>query len=47
MATNTCPCGITIESRTHMVGECETYKEERDALEEGEEIRRMRHGRVW
>ena len=34
VATNMCPCGTTIESRTHMVGECEIYKEERDALEE-------------
>ena len=24
----------TIESRTHIVGECEIYKENRDALEE-------------
>ena len=30
--THMCPCG-TIESRTHIVGECEIYKEERDALE--------------
>ena len=29
-----CPCGITIESRTHIVGESEIYKEERDALDE-------------
>ena len=29
-----CPCGTTIESRTHIVGECEIYEEERDALEE-------------
>ena len=28
-----CPCGTTIESRTHKVGECEIYNEERDALE--------------
>ena len=28
-----CPCGITIESRTHVVGESEIYKEERDVLE--------------
>ena len=28
------PCGTTIESRTHIVGECHTYKEERGALEE-------------
>ena len=28
-----CPCvAKTKESRTHVVGECETYKEERDAL---------------
>ena len=29
-----CPCDTTKESRTHIVGECEIYKEERDALEE-------------
>ena len=29
-----CPCGMTIERRTHIVGWCELYKEERDALEE-------------
>ena len=29
-----CPCGTTLESRTHIVGECELYKKERDALEE-------------
>ena len=34
MATHRCPCGTTIEARTHIVGECEIYKEERDALEE-------------
>ena len=34
MATHMCPCGTTTESRTHIVGECEVYKEERDALEE-------------
>ena len=34
MATNMCPCGATIESWTHMVGECEMFKEKRDALEE-------------
>ena len=28
-----CPCG-TIESRIHIVGECEIYKEERDMLQE-------------
>ena len=28
-----CPCGKAVESRTHIVGECETYKEERDGLE--------------
>ena len=33
MATNMCPCGTTIESRTHIV-ECKIYKEERDALVE-------------
>ena len=35
MATNVCPCGTTIESRIHIVGECEIHMEERDALEEG------------
>ena len=34
MATCMCPCGTIIESRTHIVGECEIYKEERDALGE-------------
>ena len=34
MATNICPCGTTIETRTHIVEECEICKEERDALEE-------------
>ena len=29
-----CPCGKATESRTHIVGECEVYKEERDVLEE-------------
>ena len=29
-----CTCGPTIESRTHIVGKCEIYKEERDVLEE-------------
>ena len=33
VATYMCPCGTTIESRTHIVGECEIYKEKRDALE--------------
>ena len=28
-----CPCGKSVESRTHIVGECEIYKEERDVLE--------------
>ena len=35
MATNMCPCGTTIMSRTHIVRECEIYKEERGELEEG------------
>ena len=29
-----CARVTTIESRTHIVGECDIYKEERDALEE-------------
>ena len=39
VATHMCPCGTTIESRTHTVGECEICKEERDALEE--EMRKL------
>ena len=39
MATNICPRGTTTESRTRIVGECEIYKEERDALEE--EVRKL------
>ena len=27
------PCGKAVESITHLVGECQPYKEERDALE--------------
>ena len=33
-----CPCGKAVESRTHIVGECEIYKEERDVLEEMRKI---------
>ena len=29
-----CPCGKAIESKTHIVGECEMHEEERDVLEE-------------
>ena len=29
-----CPCGKAKESRTHSVGECEMYTEERDVLED-------------
>ena len=29
-----CPCGKAIESRPHIVGGCEIYREERDVLEE-------------
>ena len=28
------PCGKAIEGRTHIVGECEMCKEERDVIEE-------------
>ena len=34
----TCPCGKAIESTTHIVGEYEMYKEERDVSEEMREI---------
>ena len=39
VVTNMCPCSTTLESGTHIVGECEIYKEERDALEE--EMRKL------
>ena len=29
-----CPCGKAVESKTHIVGECEIYKEDLDVLEE-------------
>ena len=41
-----CSCGIVIESRIHVVGESERYKEERDALRGDEETRQTRHGDV-
>ena len=28
-----CPCGKAVESRNHIVGECEIYNEERDVLD--------------
>ena len=34
VTTDMCPRGTTVESRIRVVGECEKYKEERDALEE-------------
>ena len=40
MDAHMCPFGTTVESRTHVVGECEIYKEERDAFGD-EAIRRM------
>ena len=33
-----CSCGKALESRTHLVGECEMYKEERNLLEEMRKI---------
>ena len=27
------PCGKSVESRTHILGECEIHKEEQDVLE--------------
>ena len=36
-----CPCGTTIESRTHTIGECEIHKEGRCVNRGDEEIRRM------
>ena len=34
VATNMCPCGTTIESRTYIAEEWEIYKEKWDVLEE-------------
>ena len=39
MARNMCPCGTAIERGTHIIGECEIYKEERDAL--GKEMKKL------
>ena len=33
-----CPCGKAIESRTHIVGKCEMYKEERDVLKDMKKV---------
>ena len=41
-----CPCGKAVESRTHIVGECEIYKDKRDVLRD-EENRRIWHREVW
>ena len=38
MDSHMCPCGTTREGRTHIIGECEIYKEERDILEEMRKI---------
>ena len=42
-----CPCGKAVESRTHIVRECEIYKKERNVLRGDEENRRVWHGKVW
>ena len=34
MDAQLCPCGTTMESWTHMVGECEIHREEQGVLEE-------------
>ena len=34
VGTLICPCGKAVGNRTHIVGECETYKEEWDVSEE-------------
>ena len=39
VSAHMCPCSTTIKSRTHIIGECEIYKEERDALLE--EMRKL------
>ena len=33
-----CPCGKAVESRTHIVGECDLYKEDRDVSQEMRKI---------
>ena len=33
MDARMCPCGTAAESRTHIAGERELYKDERDALQ--------------
>ena len=33
-----CPCGKAVGSRTHIVGECEIYKEERNASQKMRKI---------
>lgn len=38
----TCPCGRAMESKVHMVEDCEPYKEERDVLER--EVRDVSEG---
>ena len=38
VATNMCPCGTTIKSRTHIAEGCEIYKEKWDVLEETKEF---------
>ena len=42
-----CPGGTTIQSKIHLVGECEIHKEERDTLDE--EMRKLDvcDRRVW
>ena len=34
MDVHMCPCSTTTESRTHTLGECEIFKEERDVFVE-------------
>ena len=42
VGTSMCPCGTTIESRPHVVGECEIYKGGTRCVRGGdEEIKRM------
>ena len=45
MVAHICPCGTTIKSRNHIVGVCELYKGERDALEE--EMRKLDECETW
>ena len=41
MAGNMCPCGTTIESRSHIVGDCNIHEEETVCVRGGDEMRKL------